>query len=116
MNGPCDLRALGALDLDGAAALHGDAFAALGERAWSRQNLAELLAASGVAGWLIEADGRAWHTRITDLKRDHERDADAARHGWQTLRLLHEHITGDPKGTAQLIRDVRRERLLLLAS
>ena len=43
-------------------------------------------------------------------------DADAARHGWQTLRLLHEHITGDPKGTAQLIRDVRRERLLLLAS
>ena len=65
---------------------------------------------------VIEADGRAWHTRITDLKRDHERDADAARHGWQTLRLLHEHITGDPKGTAQLIRDVRRERLLLLAS
>jgi hypothetical protein len=65
---------------------------------------------------VVEADGRAWHTRIADVKRDHERDADAARHGWQTLRLLHEHIDSDPDGTADLIRDVRRERLLLLAS
>jgi len=65
---------------------------------------------------VIEADGRAWHTRIADVKRDRERDNDAARHGWQTLRLLHEHITADPTGTAELIRDVRRERLMLLAS
>jgi very-short-patch-repair endonuclease len=65
---------------------------------------------------VIEADGRAWHTRIADVKRDRERDADAARHGWQTLRLLYEHITADPEGTVDLIRDVRRERLLLLAS
>ena len=65
---------------------------------------------------VIEADGRAWHTRIADIKRDHERDADAARHGWQTLRLLYENIKGDPEGTAELVRDVRRERLLLLAS
>jgi very-short-patch-repair endonuclease len=65
---------------------------------------------------VIEADGRAWHTRVADIKRDHERDADAARHGWQTLRLLYENIKGDREGTAALIRDVRRERLLLLAS
>lgn len=65
---------------------------------------------------IIEADGRAWHTRIADIKRDRERDADAARHGWQTLRLLYEHITEDPAGTADLVRDVRRQRLLLLAS
>jgi very-short-patch-repair endonuclease len=65
---------------------------------------------------VIEADGRAWHTRIADIKRDHDRDGDAARHGWQTLRLLHENIIGDPEGTAALIRDVRRERLLQLAS
>ena len=65
---------------------------------------------------VIEADGRAWHTRIADVTRDRERDNDAARHGWQTLRLLHEHITADPTGTAELIRDVRRERLMLLAS
>lgn len=65
---------------------------------------------------VVEADGRAWHTRIADVKRDRDRDNDAARHGWQVLRLLHEHITADATGTAELIRDVRRERLLLLAS
>jgi very-short-patch-repair endonuclease len=65
---------------------------------------------------IIEADGRSWHTRIRELKRDHERDAEAARHGWQVLRLLYEHIVGDPEGTIALIRDVLRERRLLLAS
>lgn len=65
---------------------------------------------------VLEADGRAWHTRIADLKRDHERDAEAARNGWDTLRLLHEHILDDPHGTAATVRDVRHQRLLLLAS
>jgi very-short-patch-repair endonuclease len=64
---------------------------------------------------IVEADGRSWHTRIKDIKRDHERDAEAARNGWQVLRLLYEHIVGDPDATVALIRDVRRERLLLLA-
>jgi ribosomal-protein-alanine N-acetyltransferase len=59
MSGPYFLRRLGAFDLDLAAALHRDAFAALGETAWSRQDLAELLASTGVAGMVIEADGRA---------------------------------------------------------
>jgi ribosomal-protein-alanine N-acetyltransferase len=48
---------LGALDLDRAAALHGESFAALGERTWTRQDVAELLAAPGVAGLLLQADG-----------------------------------------------------------
>ena len=48
---------LGALDLDRAAALHGESFAALGERAWTRQDVAELLASPGVAGLLLQADG-----------------------------------------------------------
>jgi [ribosomal protein S18]-alanine N-acetyltransferase len=48
------LRTLGARDLDRAAGLHEAAFAALGERAWTRQDVAELLAAPGVAGLLIE--------------------------------------------------------------
>ena len=52
------LRPLGALDLDRAAALHGESFAPLGERAWTRQDLAELLASPGVAGLLLQADGR----------------------------------------------------------
>ncbi|MBV8187089.1 MAG: GNAT family N-acetyltransferase [Alphaproteobacteria bacterium] len=56
MSGALALRALGALDLDIAAALHADAFAALGEARWSRRDLAELMASPGVAGLLIEAD------------------------------------------------------------
>ena len=49
---------MGALDLDRAAALHGESFVALGERAWTRQDLAELLAAPGVTGLLFQAEGR----------------------------------------------------------
>ena len=52
------LRALGARDLDRAAALHRQAFAALRERAWTRQDVAELLASPGVSGLLLEAHGR----------------------------------------------------------
>jgi hypothetical protein len=59
---------------------------------------------------ILEADGRRWHTRIRDLRRDHERDAQAARAGWQTLRFLHEHLTGDPAGVCATVRDTRRVR------
>jgi very-short-patch-repair endonuclease len=65
---------------------------------------------------VIEVDGRSWHTRIAELKRDHERDADAARSGWQTLRLLWEHVVDDPEGSGAVLRDVLRERRLQLAS
>lgn len=51
------LRPLGALDLDRAAALHGEAFVPLGERGWTRQDMAELLASPGVAGLLLQIDG-----------------------------------------------------------
>lgn len=51
------LRPLGALDLDRAAALHGEAFTPLGERGWTRQDMAELLASPGVTGLLIQIDG-----------------------------------------------------------
>jgi ribosomal-protein-alanine N-acetyltransferase len=59
MTKPHTLRPLGVLDLDLAAALHRDAFAALGETAWSRRDLAELLASPGAAGLLLEAHGHA---------------------------------------------------------
>ncbi|MBS0548966.1 MAG: GNAT family N-acetyltransferase [Proteobacteria bacterium] len=52
-----DLRPMGALDLDRAAALHSAAFAPLGERAWTRQDVAELMASPGVGGILLSADG-----------------------------------------------------------
>jgi len=51
------LRPLGALDLDRAAAMHGEAFVPFGERGWTRQDMAELLASPGVAGLLLEIDG-----------------------------------------------------------
>lgn len=47
------LRAMGALDLDLAASLHGEAFARLGERPWTRQEVAELLASRGVKGFVL---------------------------------------------------------------
>jgi [ribosomal protein S18]-alanine N-acetyltransferase len=48
---------LGALDLDRAAVLHAESFVLLGERAWTRQDLAELVASPGVAGLLLQIDG-----------------------------------------------------------
>jgi ribosomal-protein-alanine N-acetyltransferase len=52
-------RPLEAGDLDVASALHVDAFAPLGERAWTRQEIAELLAAPGVAGILVQDEREA---------------------------------------------------------
>jgi very-short-patch-repair endonuclease len=63
---------------------------------------------------IIEADGRRWHTRTRDLKRDHLRDAEAARVGWQTLRFVYEQIVGDPHEVCAVVRDVRAARLALV--
>jgi hypothetical protein len=63
---------------------------------------------------IVEADGRRWHSRIRDAARDAARDAEAARAGYQTLRLFHEHIVGDAEGTAATLRDVRAVRLAQL--
>jgi very-short-patch-repair endonuclease len=55
---------------------------------------------------IVEADGRRWHTRIRQLRRDHERDAEAARSGWQTLRLLYEQLIESPAEQAAVVADV----------
>jgi ribosomal-protein-alanine N-acetyltransferase len=64
------VSALGALDLDRAAALHGEAFASVGERGWTRQEIAELLATPGVAGLLLRTGdhdiGFALHRVVAD--------------------------------------------------
>jgi very-short-patch-repair endonuclease len=60
---------------------------------------------------ILEADGRRWHTRVADLRRDHERDAEAARAGWLTLRFLYEQITRDSDGVCAVVADVRRVRM-----
>jgi hypothetical protein len=62
---------------------------------------------------IIEADGRRWHTRVADLARDHARDAQAARAGWQTLRFVYETIVHDPAGMCATVADVRAVRLPL---
>ena len=59
---------------------------------------------------ILEADGRRWHSRTRQLRRDHLRDAEAARAGWQTLRFVYEEIVGDPRHVAETVADVRRAR------
>ena len=59
MTGSFSHRPLAARDLDVASALHADAFASQGERGWTRQEIAELLASPGVAGVLAQTDGKA---------------------------------------------------------
>ena len=53
MTAPFEIVPLGALDLDRAARLHAEAFAPLGERPWTRQDVAGLLAAPGCSGFLL---------------------------------------------------------------
>ncbi len=52
------LRSLGALDLDLASGFHRAAFAPQGERAWTRQDIAELVASPGVSGVFLLGDGK----------------------------------------------------------
>jgi len=59
---------------------------------------------------ILEADGRRWHTRIRDLKKDHDRDTEAARVGWQTLRLLYEEIVHHPMDVCSAVADVLAQR------
>jgi very-short-patch-repair endonuclease len=59
---------------------------------------------------ILEADGRRWHTRVAALRRDHERDAEAARAGWQTLRFLYEQVVHHPADVCAVVADVRAVR------
>jgi ribosomal-protein-alanine N-acetyltransferase len=52
-------RSLGARDLDLASGLHRAAFTPLGERAWTRQDMAGLIASPGVSGVLVLSGGKA---------------------------------------------------------
>ena len=63
---------------------------------------------------IVEVDGRRWHQRIKDLKRDRDRDLQAAAQGWLVVRLLHEHIVGAPEETLReliAVYEVRRAQL-----
>jgi hypothetical protein len=64
---------------------------------------------------IVEADSRRWHTRVQDLSRDHLRDQEAARAGWQVLRVMHEHLVSDPVGVSDTLRATRAVRLRQVA-
>jgi ribosomal-protein-alanine N-acetyltransferase len=55
MNTGFVLDALRAVDLDRAVRLHREAFEPMGERGWTRQDIAGLLASPGCAGFLLTA-------------------------------------------------------------
>lgn len=57
MSGFFDLYPIGAHDLDRAARLHRDAFAPMGERPWTRQDMADLLATPAGGGLILRIDG-----------------------------------------------------------
>lgn len=63
---------------------------------------------------IVEADGRKWHERRRNMARDRERDLATARTGHQTLRLMWEHLVGDPEGSATTIAEVHAVRLVQL--
>jgi hypothetical protein len=42
---------------------------------------------------ILEADGRAWHTRVEDFERDHERDNLANVNGYDVLRFTYNQLT-----------------------
>jgi hypothetical protein len=65
---------------------------------------------------IVEGDGRRWHTRIADVKRDRERDNEASRAGYHTLRFLYEHLVADIDDVVATIREVRLDRLALFAA
>lgn len=63
---------------------------------------------------IVEADGRKWHERRQQQLLDRERDLQAMEAGWVVVRLMWEHLAGDPRGTAERIRRIHDERIELL--
>lgn len=59
---------------------------------------------------IVEVDGRRWHQRLADMKRDRDRDLKAAAAGWQVVRLLHEHVVGAPDETIRELLEIYRRR------
>ena len=54
---------------------------------------------------IVEADGRRWHTRVADFARDRDRDNQASRVGWDTLRFPWEELVGSAEDAAATLRD-----------
>jgi very-short-patch-repair endonuclease len=59
---------------------------------------------------ILEADGRRWHARMSDMARDRQRDREAARLGWLTLRFLYDDLVHDLQGSADDIAVTHAQR------
>jgi very-short-patch-repair endonuclease len=60
---------------------------------------------------VLEADGRRWHTRVDDLRRDRERDARAVKAGWVPLRFVYEQIVHQPRDVCSTVAETLAVRL-----
>ena len=64
---------------------------------------------------IIEGDGRKWHARHQQMLADADRELEAQALGFDTSRLLWEHLAHDPEGTADLVRTIYELRVALLS-
>ena len=60
---------------------------------------------------ILEADGRRWHHRMADMRRDRARDNEAARAGWLTLRFMWEELQNDPWDVGRAVAETLAHRL-----
>jgi very-short-patch-repair endonuclease len=58
----------------------------------------------------VELDGRAYHASPAQWERDIARDLALATIGWQTIRLSHRRLVGDPDGCRRDVLAVRAAR------
>jgi very-short-patch-repair endonuclease len=65
---------------------------------------------------VLEADGRTYHMRLRDMRRDRERDAQVVKAGWVTMRFVYEQVCDEPAGVCADILETRRVRLPLFAN
>ncbi len=59
---------------------------------------------------IVEADGRAWHTRLEDFETDRRRDAEAAAAGLLTLRFTWHQLTSSPDWVRSIVVDTGSHR------
>lgn len=65
---------------------------------------------------VIEADGRTYHMRLADMRRDRERDAQVVKAGWVTMRFIYEQVVDDPAAVCADVAEARAVRLPLFAA
>ena len=63
--------------------------------------------------FIVEADSRTWHDTVLQAPKDQERDAEAGRVGFHTLRRRYRDLTSGIEATAQLLRETYEQRARL---